>query len=202
MPHADAGTPSWTDRSLLPVTVQSFTPFATKLSTAKPKWIWAWIGWDLQTGGLEALRRLGWKGNFLGWSHIQAEDDLPRVKDTNFYAIGTNAYFQDGAAAAKDIEEAAKAANIPYPANRLTEGWVGGLAIEATFRAAMKGGKVDRASIAEAMENLTIDTKGLRGAPITWTKDNHFRTVQAYRVHHWNGAKLEAVGDWRRYDVK
>ena len=26
------------------------------------------------------------------------------------------------------------------------------------------------------MNNLKVDTKGLRGGPIEWTKDNHFRT--------------------------
>ena len=84
------------DKEIMPVTTSDFTPFATKLSAAKPQWVWAWIAWDLQTGAIESLRRLGWTGKFLGWSHIQAEDDLPRVKDTNFYTIGTNTYYFEG----------------------------------------------------------------------------------------------------------
>ncbi len=27
------------------------------------------------------------------------------------------------------------------------------------------------------MNDLKVDTKGLRGGPIEWTKDNHFRTT-------------------------
>ncbi len=33
------------------------------------------------------------------------------------------------------------------------------------------------------MASLKVDTKGLRGGPIEWTKDNHFRTRQYYRVY-------------------
>jgi ABC-type branched-subunit amino acid transport system substrate-binding protein len=190
------------DKEIIPVTTSDFTPFATKVNSANPQWIWAWIAWDLQTGSLQSLRRLGWTGKFVGWSHIQAEDDLPRVKDQNFYTIGTNSLFFQGLPVQKEIVAAAKADGISYSPTRLTEGWIAGMTIEATLKAASAKGAVTRASIASAMETLTIDTHGLRGTPITWTKDNHFRTVQSYRAYRWNGTALEAMGDWRKYDVK
>ena len=43
------------------------------------------------------------------------------------------------------------------------------------------------------MENLKVDTKGLRGGPIVWTKENHFRTHLYYRVYHWDGGKVRAL---------
>jgi ABC-type branched-subunit amino acid transport system substrate-binding protein len=190
------------DKEIMPVTTSDFTPFATKLSAAKPQWVWAWIAWELQTGSIESLRRLGWTGKFLGWSHIQAEDDLPRVKDAYLYTIGTNTYYFEGLPVQNDIIAAAKNARISYPASRLTEGWIGGMAIEAALKAATASGPVTRASVGRAMETLTIDTRGLRGSPINWTSNNHFRTVQSYRVHRWNGSGLESLGDWRRYEVK
>ena len=52
------------------------------------------------------------------------------------------------------------------------------------------------------MENLKIDTKGLRGGPIVWTKDNHFRTQLYYRVYKWDGGKISRVQDWKNYAVK
>jgi hypothetical protein len=52
------------------------------------------------------------------------------------------------------------------------------------------------------MENLNIDTKGLRGGPIEWTKDNHFRTRLYYRVYKWDGDKIALVQDWKTYEVK
>ncbi len=39
------------------------------------------------------------------------------------------------------------------------------------------------------MQNLKVDLKGLRGGPIEWTKDNHFRTQQYYRVYRWDGGQ-------------
>jgi len=49
-----------------------------------------------------------------------------------------------------------------------------------------------------------VDTKGLRGGPIAWTKDNHFRTRQYYRVYAWDEAKsaIVRVKDWTAFDVK
>ena len=44
--------------------------------------------------------------------------------------------------------------------------------------------------------------KGLRGGAIEWTKDNHFRTTQYYRVYRWDGAKTAVVKDWFPYEVK
>ena len=54
------------------------------------------------------------------------------------------------------------------------------------------------------MANLKVDTKGLRGGPIEWTKDNHFRTRQYYRVYRWDTAKgaIVRVKDWTAFDVK
>ena len=49
-----------------------------------------------------------------------------------------------------------------------------------------------------------VDTKGLRGGALEWTKDNHFRTRQYYRVYKWDTAKASIVRakDWIAYDVK
>ena len=46
-----------------------------------------------------------------------------------------------------------------------------------------------------------FDFKG-SNATIEWTKDNHFRTKQYYRVYRWDGAKTAVVKDWFSYDVK
>ncbi|MFM9883315.1 MAG: ABC transporter substrate-binding protein [Burkholderiales bacterium] len=188
------------DKELMPPATADFTPFATKLSAAKPDWIWSWTAWDLQAGAYEATRRLGWKGRFVGWAHIQAEDSIAAFRDPNFYAFGTNAFFSENLPVQKEITAAAKAAGITYPASRLAEGWIAGMAIEAALKGA--GWPVTTAKVNAAMENLNIDTKGLRGGPIEWSKDNHFRKRQSYKVYRWNNDKIEAVGGWRHYDVQ
>jgi murein endopeptidase len=45
-------------------------------------------------------------------------------------------------------------------------------------------------------QNLKVDLRGLRGGPIEWTKDNHFRLKQYYRVYRWDRAKIVLVKDW------
>ena len=60
------------------------------------------------------------------------------------------------------------------------------------------------AKIRSAMESIKVDTKGLRGSPLEWTKTNHVRTNQSYRVYHWDAGKnaVARVKDWKTYEVK
>ena len=84
----------------------------------------------------------------------------------------------------------------------MTEGWLAGMVIEAALQERRLAG--DAAKVRAALADLKVDTKGLRGGPIEWTKDNHFRTQQYYRVYRWDRRKSAIVGakDWITYDVK
>ena len=73
----------------------------------------------------------------------------------------------------------------------MAEGWIAGMVVEAVLKA--PAGRPTPPRSAAAMENLKVDTKGLRGGPIEWTKDNHFRTKQYYRFYRWD-CKQEAIG--------
>ena len=83
-----------------------------------------------------------------------------------------------------------------------TEGWIAGMVIEAAMKGA--GWPADAEKVRASMQNLKVDLKGLRGGPIEWTKENHFRTKQFYRVYRWDPAKNAIViaKDWFSYDVK
>jgi branched-chain amino acid transport system substrate-binding protein len=188
------------DKEVIPPPAADYTPFATKLKDADPNWVFSWAPWVTQVRTLEALRKLGWQGDYIAWGHLEAESELKRLKDSKFYTINSNAMFQDGLPIQKQIEEAAKAANSKYPADTMAEGWIAGMVIEAALKSA--GWPASPAKIQAAMENLNVDLKGLRGGPIVWTKDNHFRTNLYYRVYHWDGSKIARVQDWKAYEVK
>ena len=128
--------------------------------------------------------------------------ELARLKDGNLYAIGANTLFQEGLPVHREIAHAAKTASASYPPEQMAEGWIAGMAIEAALRSA--GAAATPASLASAMQALAVDTKGLRGGPIEWTKQNHFRTRQYYRVYRWDAGKAAIVRaeDWLPYDVK
>ena len=190
------------DKEVVPPPTPDYTPFATKLKDAGANWVFSWAPWVTQIRTLEALRRLGWGGEYVAWAHIEAEGELARLKDGRFYVIGANALFQDELPIHKEIAEAAKEAGVPYPAQQMAEGWIAGMVVEAALKAA--GWPTSADKLAAAMANLTVDTKGLRGGPIAWTKDNHFRTRQYYRVYAWDEAKgaIVRVKDWTAFDVK
>jgi branched-chain amino acid transport system substrate-binding protein len=189
-------------RENIPPPTPDYTPFATKLKEATPTWMFSYAPWVTQVRTLEAMRRLGWQGDYIAWGHIEAEADLVRIKDPKFYVIGANALFQDGLPIHRQIREAAKQANAQYPAEHMTEGWIGGLVVETVLKSAGWPATVDK--IRTAMENLKVDTKGLRGGPLEWTKENHVRTRQYYRIYHWDAGKsaVARVKDWTAYDVK
>ena len=149
-----------------------------------------------------ALRRLGWEGDYIAWAHIEAEGELARIKDAKLYVIGANSLFQDNLPIHRQIVEEAKKGGVRYPAEQLTEGWIGGLVPEAALKNA--GWPADAGKLRAALESVKVDTQGLRGGPLEWTKDNHFRTRQYYRVYRWDPAKSAIVQakDWVSYDVK
>jgi hypothetical protein len=148
----------------------------------------------------EALRRLDWQGDYITWAHLEAEGELKRVKDPKFYVIGANALFTDELPIQKEIAAAVKKADGKYPPEQMTEGWIAGMVIEAALKGA--GWPTTPAKVQASMSNLKVDLKGLRGGPIEWTKDNHFRTRQYYRVYQWDGSKIALVKDWYSFDVK
>src|SRR5215470_7261334 len=183
-------------KEVIPPPTPDYTPFATKLVESGANWLFSGAPWVTQVRTLEALRRLGWEGDYIAWSHIESEGELARLKDPKFYVIGANSLFQENLPIHKLIIDEAKKSNVRYPAEQLTEGWIGGLVLEATLKAA--GWPADPGKIRAAMETVKVDTQGLRGGSLEWSKDNHFRARQYYRVYHWDAAKsaITVAKDW------
>jgi ABC-type branched-subunit amino acid transport system substrate-binding protein len=185
---------------VIPPPTADYTPFASKLKDAGANWVFSWAPWVTQVRTFEALRRLDWKGDYIAWSHLEAEGELKRIKDDKLFVVGANALFQENLPIQKTIAEAAQKAGGKYPPEQMTEGWIAGMVIEAALKGA--GWPATPAKIQASMQNLKVDLKGLRGGPLEWTKDNHFRTKQYYRVYKWDGSKIALVKNWYSYDVK
>ncbi|MGD9921599.1 MAG: ABC transporter substrate-binding protein [Pseudorhodoplanes sp.] len=188
-------------QQVIPPATPDYTPFATKLLEGQPDWGFSWAPWIVQVKSFEAMRRLGWKGRFMTWAHIEAENEMARLKDPGLVLIGANALFSENLPIHQEIAKELETAKSQYPVNQMGEGWVAGMVIEAALRAA---GKPDPKAITAAMKNLKVDTKGLRGGPLEWTPDNHFRTKQHYRFYAWDAGKdrMDTISDWITYDIK
>jgi ABC-type branched-subunit amino acid transport system substrate-binding protein len=189
-------------KEVIPPPTADYTPFATKLKEAGANWVFSWAPWVTQVRTFEALRRLGWQGDYITWGHIEAEGELARLKDDRFYVIGANALFQENLPVHSEINGVVTRAGSRYPANQMAEGWIAGMVIEAALR--NTGWPADASKARAALETVKVDTKGLRGGLIEWTRDNHFRTRQYYRVYRWDSNKgaIVVAKDWMPYEVR
>ena len=125
------------DKEVIPPPTADYTPFATKLKDAGPNWVYSWAPWVTQVRTLEALRKLGWQGDYIAWGHLEAESELARLKDGKFFVVSANALFQEGLPIQKEIAAAAKEGRIEISGgDTMTEGWIGGMAIEAALKGA------------------------------------------------------------------
>lgn len=187
-------------KETIPPATPDYTPFASKLKEAQPDWVYAWAPWVTQIKTFEALRRVGWNGKYIAAALNPAEEELARVKDAGLYVFGANSMFFENLPVHQEIRAAATAAKVTYPITQLAEGWVAGMVIEEALKSTPRPATPQK--VLATMTTLKVDTRGLRGGPIEWTKTNHFRTKQYYRVYHWDGKAQARVKDWVAIDVK
>ena len=190
------------EKQISPPPAPDYTPYASKLKDANPNWVYSWAPWVAQVRTFEALRRLGWTGRYVTWAHLNAEEELARIKDSEFYVIGTNALFQDDLPIQAEIRALTHRAKLTYPTTYLTEGFIAGRVIESALKATAWPATPQK--LLASMNTLKVDLQGLRGGPLEWTQDNHFRTRQHYRVWRWDSAKnaIVRVQDWQAIEVK
>ena len=191
-----------TDKVVAPAGTADYTPYATKIKNSGANWVYSYGQWGMEVRTFEALRKIGWKGKYLAYGHIQAEDELRRLKDDDFYVYGTNAFFTDDAAIHKKIMETANKEKTSYPYTQLTDGWIAAMVIEDVLKKVSWPATPEK--VRASMNQVKVDTKGLRGGPIAWTQNNHYRTTSYYRAYKWDSKKNRAViaKDWTPIEVK
>jgi ABC-type branched-subunit amino acid transport system substrate-binding protein len=189
------------DKEFAPPATADYTPFATKIKAADANWGYAYAPWPAEAKTFEALRRLGWRGTYLAYGHIQAEDELARMADGGFYVFTANAMFQDNLPAQKEIRDVAAQGKYSFPATYGAEGWITGRVLEQVLK--QSGWPTSAEKVTAQMANLKLDTQGIRGGPLVWTADNHFRTRQYYRFYRYDPDKksVARMRDWLAVDV-
>ena len=190
------------DKEVIPPPTPDYTPFATKIKNAGANWAYSWAPWITQVRTFEALRKLGWKGKYLAYGHIMSEDELVRIKDDGFYVFGTNAFFSDDTITHGKIRGASKKEKTIFPYSKLTEGWIAAMVLEDILNKTPWPATPHK--VRQAMTRLNVDTRGLKGGPLAWTVDNHYRTVTHYRVYRWDSKKngILMVKNWTPFKVK
>jgi branched-chain amino acid transport system substrate-binding protein len=186
-------------KMIIPATAVDFTPFASRIKDAGATWAFAWSPWPWEIGPYEALLKLGWQGEYLLYGFQPLEATFARLNRENLYAlVGTNLLAED-VPEIKAIQALAAKAGV----TRIDlEGWVAGVAVHEALKAC--GWPCSQEKLQAAMSNIAFEVKGVKGGPIQWSRDNHFRTVQYYKVYRWDSAKSRpvVVKDWSRVDVE
>ena len=186
---------------VVPSAAADYTPFAQRLKDDGAEWVFAWSPWPVEIGVFEALNRLGWKGSYLLYGHQPTQDELTRLKAPNLYAFGGNSLFTENLPVHQEITSLVKG-QTQHPAHYMAEGWVSAMVLETALRKC--GWPCTREKLTQAMASVAVDTKGLRGGPVEWTADNHYRKSTWYKVYHWDAAKSAIVplGGWTKLDIK
>jgi branched-chain amino acid transport system substrate-binding protein len=186
---------------VVPAGVADVTPFAARLKDAGVDWVLSWAPWPVQIGVFEAMKRLGWTGTYLLYAHQPAQEDLTRLKAPNLFAFGGNSMFTENLPIHAEIRDLAKGITA-HPPHYMAEGWVSAMVLEHALRRC--GWPCGKEKLAGALTLVNVDTKGLRGGPLEWTTDNHYRRTTYYKVYRWDAdtGTVVPVGDWTRLDVK
>jgi len=186
---------------VVPGNTPDFTPFAQKLKDAGADWVLSWALWHVEVGVFEALSRIGWQGGYLLYGHQQTQDELARLKVGNLYAFGGNTLFMENLPIHGEITNLVRG-QTTHPAHYMAEGWVSAMVLEAGLKKC--GWPCPKDKLATALASVSVDTRGLRGGPIEWTADNHYRKSTYYKVYRWDPAKnaVAPVGGWTRLEIK
>jgi branched-chain amino acid transport system substrate-binding protein len=186
---------------VVPGNTPDFTPFAQKLKDVGADWVLSWALWHVEVGVFEALSRIGWQGSYLLYGHQQTQDELARLKAGNLYAFGGNTLFMENLPIHGEITNLVKG-QTTHPAHYMAEGWVSAMVLEAGLKKC--GWPCPKDKLATALASVSVDTRGLRGGPIEWTADNHYRKNTYYKVYRWDPSKsaIAPVGGWTRLEIK
>ena len=189
------------DKEFIPPATADYTPYATKIKSADANWGYAYAPWPAEAKTFEALRRLGWTGTYLAYGHIQAEDELARIADPGLQVFMANGMFLDNLPVHKEIQDAATQGKYSFPATYGSEGWLTGRILEQVLT--KTGWPANAEKVAAAMATLNLDTQGIRGGPLVWTAQNHFRTKQYYRFYRYDADKKSVIRmrDWLAVDI-
>ena len=123
------------------------------------------------------------------------------MKAGNLYAFSGNTLFMENLPIHSEITNLVKG-QTTHPAHYMAEGWVSAMVLEAGLKKC--GWPCPKDKLATALASVSVDTRGLRGGPIEWTADNHYRKNTYYKVYRWDPSKsaIAPVGGWTRLEIK
>jgi branched-chain amino acid transport system substrate-binding protein len=188
---------------MFPIPTRDFRAIAERIVALKPDVVLLVLGRGRTIAMTPALAAAGYEGAAISMEAGTGDDAVREVAKaapkidmwsyTRFVSQGYGSGVQVTA-----LADAAKAAGIKEWIQVHSGGWALGMLVEdAVKRCATP---CTSAKFQEALNNTKLDTGGLTGAPIQFTKDDHYGPT-TYMLVHYDRAKdaMVPVGDWRNY---
>ncbi|MFG1359153.1 ABC transporter substrate-binding protein [Xanthobacter pseudotagetidis] len=185
---------------IVPLTQRDFRGVADKVLALNPDVVTDCFGRGHVVSLLPALGAAGYDGVYLNMESGIGIDALrDAVRDAPDIKLFTySRYIVDGqgpGSQAEALRTAAKAAGVKELLTYHAAGWALGLVVSDAARKCAE--PCDRAAFTKALEQVSVDTGGLSGAPITFSPTDHYGAT-AYRLYQYDHAKktFAAVGEW------
>jgi branched-chain amino acid transport system substrate-binding protein len=187
---------------VFPVRTVDYTPHAQAVVSKGADIVVGHYGTSQNLGVIPALRKAGFSGPYVIANYGVTEDAIAGAAKASGSADGIFSVTRyasahdDSVPAIKEIRDAAKKFGMKRDLTQVhVEGWVLGMVMEAAVQKCGKGCTSEKLNT--ALEQITVDTKGLTGGPIVFSKDDHYGPSY-WRMYQWDGGagKLKAVGDW------
>ncbi len=189
-------------KTAVPLTTADFTPFATRYKDAGATWIAHWAPLTVGVAMFSSLTKLNWVGNYLAVASPTAEADTTKFAQPNFHVMPSYTFTVEGLPVFKEIAEAAKKHGATWPADSLAVGWIGGMVIEDALKRC--GRTCNAEQFRGALEGVNVDTRGIYGGPVDWSRGNHVRSAAYYKVYRWDPAqgRIVRVRDWVKIPIQ
>lgn len=188
---------------VFPVRTSDFTAIGQSIAAMSPAIVVGHYGAEQNLGVIGGIRAAGYAGPYVIASYGASEATAKQAADQvgtgdNIYLVSRYVPMSDPIPAVKEIKAAADKYGVANPTMMHVTGWVlGKFAAEALGKC---GADCDSKKLDDVMQHLTVKTDGLTGGDIEMTPDNHYGPSY-WRLYHWDGKNLVAVGDWLRKDA-
>jgi branched-chain amino acid transport system substrate-binding protein len=192
-----------TESVMFPIPTRDFRAIAERIVALKPDVVLMVLGRSRTIAMTPALAAAGYEGAAISMEAGTGDDAVrnvakaaPKIDMWSYTRFVSQGYGSGPQVTA--LADAAKAAGIKEWIQVHSGGWTLGMLVEDVVKRCATPCTSEK--FQQALDNTKLDTGGLTGGPIQFTKDDHYGPT-TYMLVHYDRAKDAMVpsGGWRNY---
>lgn len=190
-----------TERVVFPVATREFASVAEEITSMNPDIVTGHYGSEQNVGVVAALRQAGYEGPYLIANYGVTEQAVRRGMQAagsqeNIFLFGRYAMIDESSPGLDELKAVGEELGTEFElSNAHVSGW--GIARVAHEALAACGFPCDAEGLNTALQDLSVDMRGVTGGPVEFTEDDHYGTS------YWRLAEFSPdedafvpVGDW------